>query len=659
MRKFLNVLIILLSACLFSFTLTACNDENVPPHIHDYATQKSDEEYHWNECSCGNKSNFESHKGGTATETSKAVCSVCNQEYGVVISHPHSFLKKVVEVKYLKSPATCESKAEYYYSCECGAKGTSTFKHGEKLGHAYGEKISNGNGQHVQTCANDSNHTIIEACSGGIATCEDKAVCVECGSAYGSAKGHNFILQELKTDYLKSPATCESKAEYYYSCECGAKGTSTFNYGEELGHAYGEKISNGNGQHVQTCANDSNHTIIEACSGGTATCGDKAVCVECGSGYGDTKAHTFGTYYCTKCYTVNADMSANVVELGIPTTSTFGEKDLRNSAWDTYYYNGKIYRGSGSIDFYKMAPIWSYDVIKGRWYKEIVTEDTAIQRFLEIDGKLVAPGADPTGENESWNWGFYYALDENGWTKDSSVPDGVHMFDVIEYDGKIFYGLGSNYNKSPLKYTENGTDYTTVYFYKNGVKINLSQCAQEHTAARVYELFTYKGDLYALLSYLGVNGVYKFDGTKMVCVNEEAHYGQFSGNYNVWVADFDTEEVFYMVSGAIYAITDFSDAIAFTRYTPNSQVDVSDALYRDGKYYILTYVKTAVEGKYKTIIYESETMEKDSFTEVVSFDYEITPLTFDKVGDDFYVSMGGKNSISSTKNGMMLKVKGN
>ena len=73
----------------------------------------------------------------------------------------------------------------------------------------------------------------------------------------------------------------------------------------------------------------------------------------------------------------------------------------------------------------------------------------------------------------------------------------------------------------------------------------------------------------------------------------------------------------------------------------------------------MCYEKTAVNGNYKTVIYESETMAKNSFTKVVSFDYEITPLSFDKVGNDFYVSMGGKNPIASTKNGMLLKVKAN
>ena len=56
-------------------------------------------------------------------------------------------------------------------------------------------------------------------CSGGQATCESKAVCSTCGKEYGDVLGHN----------------------------------------------YGEYVSNGDGTHTKTCLNDSNHKITEKC----------------------------------------------------------------------------------------------------------------------------------------------------------------------------------------------------------------------------------------------------------------------------------------------------------------------------------------------------------------------------------------------------------
>ena len=67
-----------------------CQDCNQPygdfvSHTHNYNVLKYDAQSHWNECSCGEKQDVEIHKGGTATTTSKAVCEICNQEYGSVL----------------------------------------------------------------------------------------------------------------------------------------------------------------------------------------------------------------------------------------------------------------------------------------------------------------------------------------------------------------------------------------------------------------------------------------------------------------------------------------------------------------------------------------------------------------------------------------------
>ena len=55
---------------------------------HSYATLKNNETQHWYECVCGDKSNVENHKGGNATCTEFAKCSVCNVEYGGYAPHP-------------------------------------------------------------------------------------------------------------------------------------------------------------------------------------------------------------------------------------------------------------------------------------------------------------------------------------------------------------------------------------------------------------------------------------------------------------------------------------------------------------------------------------------------------------------------------------------
>ena len=242
------------------------------------------------------------HSGGEATCTNKAKCEICGAEYGE--TKPHSYAQ-IKSPEYLKSAATCTAKAVYYTSCtECGlsSKGTkneATFEYGNALGHKYGEWVSNGDGTHTRVCANDSTHTETKACHGGKATCTAKAICEDCGKAYGEMAAHTFTAKTVAAKYLKSAATCTAKAVYYTSCaDCGlsSKGTkneATFEYGNALGHKYGEWVSNGDGTHSRVCANDNKHIETKACHGGKATCTAKAICEDCGKAYGTMAAHTF------------------------------------------------------------------------------------------------------------------------------------------------------------------------------------------------------------------------------------------------------------------------------------------------------------------------------------------------------------------------------
>lgn len=84
-----RIFLILVIVCLATSVFVACGepdgDTTPPTHTHNYATLKYDENNHWFECDCGDKNNVEVHSGGTATETERAVCTVCNQAYGTTL----------------------------------------------------------------------------------------------------------------------------------------------------------------------------------------------------------------------------------------------------------------------------------------------------------------------------------------------------------------------------------------------------------------------------------------------------------------------------------------------------------------------------------------------------------------------------------------------
>ena len=87
-------------------------------------------------------------------------------------------------------------------------------------GHTYGEWVSNGDGTHTRQCTVDGcNGLETMACSGGKATCTEKAVCEVCGKAYGKPDSNNHT--DLKhIDAKAATKTAEGNIEYWYCGGC-------------------------------------------------------------------------------------------------------------------------------------------------------------------------------------------------------------------------------------------------------------------------------------------------------------------------------------------------------------------------------------------------------------------------------------------------------
>ena len=87
-------------------------------------------------------------------------------------------------------------------------------------GHTFGEWTSNGDGTHTRQCTVDGcNGSETKDCSGGTATCKDKAVCEVCGKSYGELDPNNH------TDLKHFPAKAatedsEGNIEYWYCSGC-------------------------------------------------------------------------------------------------------------------------------------------------------------------------------------------------------------------------------------------------------------------------------------------------------------------------------------------------------------------------------------------------------------------------------------------------------
>ena len=87
-------------------------------------------------------------------------------------------------------------------------------------GHTFGEWTSNGDGTHSRECSVDGCKGVeTMACSGGKATCTEKAVCEYCGKAYGKPDSNNHT--DLKhIDAKAATEDAEGNIEYWYCGGC-------------------------------------------------------------------------------------------------------------------------------------------------------------------------------------------------------------------------------------------------------------------------------------------------------------------------------------------------------------------------------------------------------------------------------------------------------
>ena len=88
-------------------------------------------------------------------------------------------------------------------------------------GHTWGDWSSNGDDTHTRTCTiSGCGASETESCTGGEATCVDRAVCEVCGGAYGGVDAHRHA--DLRHVEAKAATTeAPGNIEYWYCAACG------------------------------------------------------------------------------------------------------------------------------------------------------------------------------------------------------------------------------------------------------------------------------------------------------------------------------------------------------------------------------------------------------------------------------------------------------
>ena len=220
---------------------------------HSYGDWVKDNEKHWKACSCGLKSSENTHQ---YDDNSDMICNDCGFDRTVLHTCGNG-------TKQDGQGATCTVNGwKDYYKCSCGKIYTDAACTQANEITSF-EEWKNGDGKI------EADHSYGDLIAKVDATCSATGMqahfeCSVCHTLFNADKA-------VKTEN-----------ELTIAIDANA-------------HTYGAWTSNGDGTHTRVCSLNAEHKETANCSGGTATCTEKAICEHCNTAYGDTAQHNHGT----------------------------------------------------------------------------------------------------------------------------------------------------------------------------------------------------------------------------------------------------------------------------------------------------------------------------------------------------------------------------
>ncbi|WP_434751398.1 hypothetical protein [Paenibacillus amylolyticus] len=374
----------------------------------------------------------------------------------------------------------------------------------------------------------------------------------------------------------------------------------------------------------------------------------------------------------------SVDVTNKLDLLGKP----FKKAPYANNVWDMQLYNGKIYLGHGNSSNTGPAqnagpiPVVYYDAANAKFETQAVTnnnpsvvpstkmyvDEEQIDIYKVLNGKLYIPGNDSDGE--SWDWGNFYRLNGEVWTKYRNLPKGVHVYDLAYYKGKLFAALGTETKPTVLISHNEGESW------QHFATIN-------SLGFRAYTLFEIKGKLYAAAMMYPANKIWN-DKTNILEINERLEkrevaiygskmlpgltYQQGTIPYNKIGKNINFNNKLVYIAGGVFndgqllpkslnVMTDINQVRRVDLPDPNALP--TDLLVRNDKVYVLTYTRKQA-NLYLSRVYQSTDLT--TWSEILRFTQDTYAKSFEEHDGDFYFGLGTDPDVMSTSSGKLLRV---
>ncbi|MFZ3102543.1 MAG: hypothetical protein WA131_01425 [Desulfitobacteriaceae bacterium] len=371
----------------------------------------------------------------------------------------------------------------------------------------------------------------------------------------------------------------------------------------------------------------------------------------------------FSSSFTTLAATPTKDVTSKVILLGNP----FNKATFAKNVWDMQVYNGRIYLGSGDCGKNSGAtPVIYYDPATKNFATQFKVDEEQIDQYKVLNGKLYIPGTDAT---ESWDFGNFYTMDNDKWTKFRTVPNANHVWDMAFFNGQLYAATGTSKpgKGELLKSTDMGKTW-------------VSQVPQDK---RFYAINDWVTSLFELNNNLYATGTFVNPSTSTISI-----FGKFSNllvtnNINTIAQPYGSSFLPGVKNNYLFGIkrqTTLGNNLIYlgvrlpgindlwspdamyvaTGITPTRRVAFpalnalpTDIVTRGNSVYVLTYIKNS-NNSYTNVVYKSDDLK--NWTELFRFNTVTFARSFEEIDGDFYFGLGCSYNVLAPSTGSILKV---
>ncbi len=302
---------------------------------------------------------------------------------------------------------------------------------------------------------------------------------------------------------------------------------------------------------------------------------------------------------------------SKVTYIGNPYQNIYksGEHIYSRNIWDMQLYNGKIYIGAGnssnigpSINSGRVS-VFSLNPITDKISFEYKVAEEQVNIFKVYDDILYIPGHDST---QKWEYGNFYTKYNGTWKKYRTIPNALHVYDLVKKDRTIYVALGLNHSGAIAVSKDNGYNWEIIKT-KNG---------------RVYSLFILNNKIYIdkQISKKNKTTRIKKIKNKILYISAKKHNDHQSLPNKLFIAKEINNKI-----------------ISINIKLPTNNIP-RDILVRNDNIFILTSKTIKNKTEIKVLKYRYNIFNK--YKEIISFKYDTFARSFEEVNGNFYFGMG-------------------